>query len=294
VDTADAVDTSAVALNALFRPDRRIGSLTIDSAGYTSDSLLIPISNAAIVSKTTGAKRLRVGLRISSASSARLRILSSQGGVVTNQARIAFDAVSTGDTTYSPIIVSTASTTPTEPAVAAGLRDFTIVAAGGVPATGTDLLIGGLPGRRTFLRFNVPSRLVDSATIVRATLLMVQRPGVGAERTDTVRLESDVVVAEQTVVDLRRSADLSLPGASFSIDTLRLSPADSGLRSISIVNLVRAWRSLPATTQRALVLRATLEGAQASALRFFSTEAPAGLRPRLRISYIPRTEFALP
>jgi hypothetical protein len=61
-----------------------------------------------------------------------------------------------------------------------------------------------------------------------------------------------------------------------------------------VVNLVRAWRSLPSNTPRALVLRAALEGAQAAEVRFYSIEAPAGLRPRLRLSYVPRTNFGLP
>jgi hypothetical protein len=50
----------------------------------------------------------------------------------------------------------------------------------------------------------------------------------------------------------------------------------------------------PRGTQRALVLRADAEGLQASAVRFYSVEAPAGLRPRLRLSYVPRTNFGLP
>lgn len=295
VDTpAGTVDTSTAALNALFVPARLLGSITIDSTGVTTDSLRIPIASATIAARAQAAGRLRIGLRVTSRAPAQLRIVSSQGGLVANQAHLSFDPVSATDTTYSPIVLTPTSATPAEASIAAGLHDFSIVAAGAVPSFGADLLVGGLPGRRTFLRFNVPSRLVDSSTIVRATLLLSQRPVPGAARTDTVQLETDAVVAEQSVVDLRRSADLALPGASFGIDTLRLSPADSGARAISIVSLVRAWRTLPSTTQRALVLRATLEGAQAGALRFYSTEGPAAQRPRLRISYISRTEFALP
>jgi hypothetical protein len=45
---------------------------------------------------------------------------------------------------------------------------------------------------------------------------------------------------------------------------------------------------------RALVLRAAAEGAQAGEIRFYSNEARADLRPRLRISYIPRVQFGIP
>ena len=295
VDTAAVNDTTAAALNGLFRPDRLIGTVTVRPESLTTDSLRVPISNAAIAAKTRDTLRLRIGLRISSTAPVRLRIDASQGGTATSPVRLSFDPVSASDTTYSPIVLSPSSSTPTGDAeTALGFRDFTIVAAGAVPALGSDLVIGGLPARRTFMRFVVPARLIDSATIVRATLLLTQRPTPGAERTDTVELTPNVVVAEGSIADLRRSVDLSAPGSNFGVDSLRLSPADSGARSISLVNLVRAWHALPATTQRALVLRARFEGAQAAALRFVSAEGSPTQRPRLRISFIPRTEFALP
>jgi hypothetical protein len=296
VDTVGVTnDTSAAVLNRLFRPDRLIGAVTIDSTTLKTDSLRVPISNAAIAAKARDTLRLRIGLRISSAAAVRLRVVSSQGGATTNPVRLSFDPKTATDTTYSPIVLTPSSGTPAgDKEAALGFRDFTVVAAGTVPSFGADLVVGGLPARRTFVRLSVPSRFVDSATIVRATLLLNQRPVPGASAADTVDLTTDVVVADQSVADLRRSIDLSAAGASFGVDSLRMSPADSGLRSLGLVNLVRAWRSFPATTQRALVLRARLEGAQVSALRFISAEESSTLRPRVRISYIPRTEFALP
>jgi hypothetical protein len=296
VDTVGvANDTSAAVINRLFRPDRLIGAVTIQPGGLTADSLRVPISNAAIAAKARDTLKLRIGLRIASTAPVRLRVVSSQGGAQTNPVRLSFDPKSATDTTYSPIVLGPSSSTPTGDAESAlGFRDFTVVAAGTVPSFGTDLVVGGLPARRTFLRFSVPSRFIDSATIVRATLLLNQRPVPGASAADTVELTTDIVVADQTVTDLRRSIDLSAAGAGFGVDSLRISPADSGLRSLGLVNLVRSWRAFPATTQRAIVLRARLEGAQVSALRFISAEGSSTLRPRVRISYIPRTEFALP
>jgi hypothetical protein len=96
------------------------------------------------------------------------------------------------------------------------------------------------------------------------------------------------------VTDLRRAIALSSSGRLFGVDSVRIVPTDSGTREVSLVGVVRSWRALPAGTQRAVVLRAALEGAQASDLRFYSTEAGAALRPRLQISYIPRSNFGLP
>lgn len=292
VDTTAGVDSTAAVLNTLFRPDRLLGTRTIFADSLTTDSLRIPIANDVLAAKAQGSRRLRVGLRITSTSPARLRIISAQGGVSTNPVRLSFDPST--DTTFSPLVFVPSSSTPGEVNVTAGLRDFTILAAGALPPVGSDLAVGGLPSRRTFLRLAVPSRFVDSSTIVRASLQLVQRPVAGAERADTVQLESDLVVADQSITNLLRASELSAPGIAFGIDSLRLSPADSGVRSVSLVSVLRAWRALPSTTQRAVVLRARLEGAQAGALRFFSTEAAPALRPRLRLSYIPRTEFALP
>jgi len=293
VDTVAAVDSSAAALNTLFRPDRQIASYTFVADSLKTDSLRIPLSDSALAAKTSGSARLRIGLRITSGTGTRLRIVSSQGGTSSLAAHLAFDP--TADTTYAPIVVNQASATPGERNITAGLRDFTIVAAGALPSFGPDLVVGGLPSRRTFLRFSVPTRLVDSSTIVRAVLQLTQRPVASAESADTVTIDADVVVADQSISDLLRSSELSAAGATFGVDSVRLSPADSGARTISLVNVVRAWHTLNASTQRAIVLRSRLEGSQAGGVRFYSIEAPLlAQRPRLRVSYIPRTEFALP
>ncbi len=287
-------DTATATLTPQFTPARVIGSILLDSATLARDSIRIRLLPTLIPDLAAGTRRLRVGLQITSPSYSRLRILASRGGASLSAARISFDPVSPGDTTYAPIVVSLNSTTPAGSEFAPALRDFTIVSAGAVPTLAPDLVVGGLPARRALLRFAVPSRFIDSSTIVRATLQLVQRPAAGAERVDTVQLESDIVLADQSITDLRRAADLSAPRSAFAVDSLRLSPADSGTRVLSLINVVRAWRNLPASTQRALVFRAGFEGSQTSALRFFSREAPPALRPRLRLSYIPRTEFALP
>jgi hypothetical protein len=61
------------------------------------------------------------------------------------------------------------------------------------------------------------------------------------------------------------------------------------------VNLVRAWRSVGADkATRALVLSARQEGATPGELNFYSSEAPEDVRPRLRLTYVPRRGFGIP
>jgi hypothetical protein len=76
---------------------------------------------------------------------------------------------------------------------------------------------------------------------------------------------------------------------------VRLVPREPGLRSIELVNLFRAWREVgSANSIRAIVLRAKQEASSAAELDFVSSEGAAALRPRLRITYVPRRGFGLP
>lgn len=291
VDTVAAVDTAAAALTALFRPARRLGAVTLQP-GTVVDSVRLRISDTAFVNRTQGTRRLRVGLRLVSTAAAQVRIGSAAGGGATLGPRLSFDPVR--DTSYQPVVISTSSATPAVPQLAASFQDFSFVARTARGAIGSDLVVGGAPAQRVFVRFAVPARLADSTTIVRATLELVQRPARGVSATDTVTLRPQGVVATDTVRDVSRAANLVASPSVLALDSLRLAPSDSGRRSISLVALVRAWRALPPGTQRALVLRAQEEGVQAGELRFFSSEAASGLRPRLRLSYIPRTDFGIP
>lgn len=291
VDTAAAVDTSAAALAALFRPERRLGTVRL-AAGAVPDSVRLPLSDAAVAGKTRGSRRLRVGLRVVSAGAAQLRLFSTRGGNLSDVSVLRFDPAT--DTLYRPLTVLPASGTPGVAEVAAGLEDFSFVVRSPRAPLGTDLVVGGAPARRVFLRFAVPRALSDSSTIVRATLELVQRPATGFAAGDSIIVRPEAVLATDSVTDLRRAADFVAGSGVVRMDSLRLSPAGSGTRVFSIVSLVRAWRSLPPGTQRAVVLRASAEGTRVGEVRFHSREAAAELRPRLRISYVPRTEFGLP
>jgi hypothetical protein len=97
------------------------------------------------------------------------------------------------------------------------------------------------------------------------------------------------------VTDLRRVLELSAEGVLAGLDGgIRLVPRDSGERLVNLLPLTRTWRTLPANVPRAVAFRIDGEGAQPAELRFHSIEAAAALRPRLRLTYLPRAEFALP
>jgi len=290
VDTA-VVDTAISVGLALFRPDRLIGGRTYNVAEL-KDTLRVPLENDKVLAKlrSEGPRRLRLGFKISSAASAQLRIFSREGG---GAPTLSYDP--SPDTAVKALVNSETSLTPTDnPTLKADLTDYQLVAKSLGTGAGSLLAVGGLPAQRAFVRFNIPTRLVDSATVVRATLLLTQVPATSVDAGDTLTIYPQVVRAALSLTDIGRSAGiLNLPG--LEIDSLRVRPSDGGQRAIEMVGALREWKAVGTTTlQRAIVLRSSTEGASAPAALFYSSEAPANLRPRLRITYINQVQFGVP
>ena len=103
-----------------------------------------------------------------------------------------------------------------------------------------------------------------------------------------------VPTTTSAVSDLRRILDLAAEGRFAGVDSTTLVPRDSGQRKINVLALARNWRNLPLDVPRALAFRISQEGAQPAELRFYNSKAPAALRPKLRITYLPKSEFVLP
>lgn len=150
----------------------------------------------------------------------------------------------------------------------------------------TLLAVGGAPSARALLRFNLPSRIRDSATIVRATLELTPVAPITGLATDPARLLSRAVLA-----DVGAKSPVSSVAGRVPEDTLE---AGTSAVSIEAVRLVELW--LGTTTRpTALALSLTPEAASFSRPVFYSTQAadPA-LRPRLRISYLLSFPFETP
>jgi len=79
VDTA-ANDTSTAAVAALFRPDRFISSQILGRADL-KDTTRYYIDNATVLAKLQAGAQLRVGLRVTAATSSQIRIISAEGGL---------------------------------------------------------------------------------------------------------------------------------------------------------------------------------------------------------------------
>jgi hypothetical protein len=289
VDTT-AVDTIPQTLLPLFRPDKLLGTQTYQVSDL-KDTLRLPLDNAILLKKLTANQHLRIGLKLSAGKSATLRVSGS------TFAPIVRFRVST-DTTIKPDTVFLRSKTPTDDAaIAASLSLYSLIARGALPPPpNTILAVGGLAGARTYIRFDIPAIVIDSVQVIRASLQLTQMPSRSAGGgQDTLTLITLPVTAGPAVTDLFTASQFLAPIGLWPVDTLRLMPSASGPRLLEIVNIVRAWRSVDATTStRALVLRVAEEASSPGELNFSSTNGPGASYPSLRLTYVPRRGFGIP
>ena len=290
VDAFD-VDTTADDVGAvipLYRPDRLLGSKLYSRAQLT-DTLHLPLDNGAVLARIRGSRRLRVGLRISPTTPGQLRIAAT-----TLRPIIRFRPGT--DTTVAFDTVVMRSTTPSDPATASALTFYPVIVSGALPPAPSSLVaIGGIAGARSYLRFNVPDFLIDSVQVVRSTVQLQQIPSRSpGGNADTLSLTALAVVASSAQVkDLYTLSGFTIQIAGPALSVV---PRDSGLKELELGTLVRLWRQAKVVdADRAIFLRVSQERVSPGELNFFSSKTVNPLlRPRLRITYVPRSGFGLP
>ena len=230
------------------------------------------LSRVQISPADTG--RLAVGVRLSAPSFTGVRL-----GAVAGGARALF-------TTYVTLDVPDTGTAKLR-TLALGTTLDTYVSE--VPQIGdtTLLAVGGTPSSRSLLRFNLPPRILDSATIVRATLEFTPTAPISGLPTDAVLLEARSVLA-----DVGAKSPVNTLPIRVAVDTLELG---STTISLEAVRLVELWLGSTRPSALVLALTAAAEGASFTKPVFYSTRAadPA-VRPRLRLSYLLPFPFETP
>lgn len=294
VDDTVETDTLSPPVNARFTPDRRIGGITVARA-FLPETLNVPVSDSAILAKINGRGRMRIGLRVDGTGPAWIRVGSTEGS-----AGAVLTYRGSPDTTVAKLTNSPLSNYPTgtlEEGIRAGLTNYSLVAKNAIPQYTNTINVGGNPGRRPYLRFNIPSHIVDSSTIVRASLVLTQRPLPYGDLRDTMTIQAQVVLAGPQVTDLRRASNIiAAPGLDVN-DSLLISPRDTGQKILDMFLLLRAWRTQDALLYpppRALVLRASPENVLPFEASFFNSQSPPSLRPFMLISYVPTIQFGVP
>ncbi len=289
VDTT-ASDTAVAVLAPLFRADRLLGSVTY-AAADVKDTLRLPLDNAKLLAKMAAGSRLRIGLRVRAAQSVRLRF---SGSVTAPLLRFRVSA----DTLVKPDSVTPVSRTPaSDLATAANLAIFPLVVRGALPPPPAGrLAVGGVAGARVYMRFDIPSIVLDSVQVVRASLELTQlTPRSPGANSDSLTLGAFPVLANPGVADVRTAADFLGAGTVYNVPPVTLKTGDSGLRTLQLIKVVQLWQAVGTTNNtRALVLRVQQEAGSVSELNFVSLEGPAAQRPRLHLTYVPRRGFGLP
>jgi len=285
VDTT-ATDFDTAAVRARFRPGPLLGSYTVRRDSLP-DSIFVRLDTAAVRARVQ-AGRLRVGLRIRSDSSMQVPILPSDRG---GQLFLKFWARAGADTAVRTVVPGSSSTD--DVGGLPELHEYLIVLRGTPPPPPQLLAVGGLPAQRAYIRLALPRRFVDSVTVVRAALVLTQAP-VRGRTDDTVRsaVQANISIAGP-VLDVTRAS--LLVRATFGLFEQARAPRDSGLVRFELAGTIPFWRQTPEEDlPRAIVLRASREAEFPSEFHFYSSEAPANLRPRIEISYVPRVDFSLP
>jgi len=259
-------------------------------------AISIRIDTGWVAEHVRDGKRIRLGIRIQSAKSTQLRIGSADGGLPASLFYFGFSDTSKAFTQRN-VNTHTNGSPPFN-----SLADYDLVLKGTPPPAAGILAAGGIPGSRIYMRFSVPSALIDSsATIVRANLIMHQLANVDfgtADTADTILLQTGVVQASPGVTNIAAATLLAASPGSLGITgvpTINFRPEVARPDTIPLVGVFSLWRRLgPLRSQRAIVLESTGEGIEPRQYLFYSNTAADSLKPRIEISYIPRSGFGLP
>ena len=151
------------------------------------------------------------------------------------------------------------------------------------PVPGPDLLtVGGTPASRSLIRFTLPARLRDSASIIRATLELSPVEPVRGLPNDPGNLEVRVLTADLGAKSPTNPNVLS--GKALAAGT-------AGTLEVEIGSLVRLWQGAFALPS-ALMLQVSPEAATFSEATFGSTRS--GSVARIRLEYLRAFPFQTP
>ena len=293
VNLGGAEESDPTIIRDSLVPSRLVATRTVPPESLKA-SITIPIDSAFLRNKIqepdSVLRRLRLAFKLREGSGARKLTFIPQEG--TGTPSLTFRP--TTDTTAPKMTLVARSLTPASNSnLRSHMADYLVVVKAPPDPPAGVFRVGSLPARRAYLRVNIPSRILDSTAVMRATLMLTQRPaGFSPESRDTIIVGHFGVVSSGVITDISRALQFVSP---VNGDTTRAVPADSAVREFEVVHWIRMWRGTsPTKTPRAVAISAETEGKSGSLIDFFSIEAPAGVRPRLRLTYLPRPEATIP
>jgi len=306
---ANVPDLDTATIHQLFLSRPAIGTLNVKKDSVASLHV-VPLDTTFVRQHVTTGTRIRLGVRLFSyghdaTGNAQVGITpitttSSITGAQTGPS-LQYEGRAAAPATDSLTFVNFSASKSSGGPEFKYLANYQLVLDGSPPPPSGVTPVGGLPSTRLYLRFTLPSALIDSSTtIVRATLLLHQEGDPTFVRTDSISLTPSVVVASPIVTDVSKAAILLADPTTVPLLSVRMNPNETRVDTLVLVsktaNLVTLWRAEgPTRMQRAIVLQSSGEGRDARRFLLYTNGAPVdSLRPRLHLTYIPRSGFGLP
>jgi hypothetical protein len=306
---ANVPDLDTATIRQLFTSRPSIGTLNVkkDSVAALHS---VPLDTSFVRQHVTTGTRIRLGVRIFSYGHDSTG--NAQVGILPISSTSSSTVTQTGPSLQyqgHPAVPDTDSLSFVNYSVSRSsggpefkyLANYQLVLKGSPPAPPNLLAVGGLPSSRIYMRFNLPSALIDSSTtIVRATLILHQKGDPNFSRLDSISLTPRVVIAAPGVTDISKAAILLAEPTTVPLAAVRMNPNETRADTLVLVsrsaNIVTLWRAEgPRLMQRAIVLQSSGEGRDARRFLLYTNNAPEdSLRPQLHLTYIPRSGFGLP
>lgn len=251
------------ALDAMMTPDNLIDSLLVSDTLRRGPLRLIVKRDdlGRLAGSDADSGRFGLGIRIKAPQPTGVRlgsILSVQGGPVL----IGYGSVVTLDTAQQHQTLTTT----------ADKSNYVIEP----PAISPDgLVVGGKLGTRIILRFDIPRRIRDSATVLRATLELTPVGPIPGLRNDPIALQ-----VRGVLVDLGAKS----PALSTLVSSGTLLADSTDVQLVEVFSIVSAWFTPGSKAPTTLLMAVVPEGGSFGRPEFVSTADPVN-GPRLRITY---------
>ena len=151
---------------------------------------------------------------------------------------------------------------------------------------GASLLVGNLPSARSVIRFTIPGFLLDSATVVRATLVLSPTRRASGRPGETFDIEARPLVRDFGGKSITHTDTLLYSKA-------RVTVGDTAQISLEIARMLRFWAAAGDSLPRTILLRVTPEGGTLGEVSIASRTAGARA-PYLRVTYVKPYAFGVP
>lgn len=308
---ANVPDLDTATIHQLFITRPSLGTLNVNKDSL-SIAHVVPLDTTFVRQHVTVGTRIRLGVRVysyghnDSTGRVAIAITPIASTTTANSSASGSSLVYEGHAAVADTVDSLTFTNYSVSKSSGGpefryLANYQLVLKGSPPAPPGVLAVGGLPSNRVYLRFNLPTSLIDSSTtIVRAALILHQRGDSAFSDVDSIKLTPRVVIASPIVTDISKAALLLADVTTVPLTGVRVNPGETRSDTITLVSraasIVSLWRvEGPVVMQRAIVLQSSGEGHDGRRfLLYTNTALPDSLRPRLRLTYIPRSGFGLP